>query len=316
MARYALRRLLLLIPTVFGVTVLAFVMAHAAPGDAAAEGFQRVEGRAPTPEELIAERRELGLDRPLVAQYVRWVDRAAHGDLGTAFTSGSPVAAELRRRAPLTLQLTVAGTALALIIAIPAGVLAAVYHDRLADHVLRVGSLAGAALPSFWLGLLLLDLFAVRLSLVPVAGRQGISSVVLPAVTLALAPAAVLARFTRAAVLETLGQDYVRTARAKGVPGYAVVTRHALRAAVVPVVTQFGTIVGHLLAGSVLVETIFSWPGLGQLSVQAILGRDYPVIEGVVLYAGLTFAVVNLVVDLSYSAFDPRIRLDRSEGAS
>ena len=308
------RRVLLLLLTVAGVTALAFGVAHAAPGDAAAEHFRRVEGRPPTAQELAAERRDLGLDRPLVDQYVRWMNQAARGELGTSFTGGLPVATELLRRIPRTLALTLVAAALALVMGVPAGVLGAVHHNRVADHLLRVGSLGGASVPSFWLGLILLDLFAVRLALVPVVGGEG-WSILLPAVTLAVGPAAVLARLTRAAVLETLAEDYVRTARAKGIAGHQVVIRHALRPALVLVVTQFGTMLGHLLGGSVIVETIFSWPGLGQLSIQAVLGRDYPVIQGVVLYVGLTVAMLNLVVDLSYSTLDPRIRLqDRAGG--
>lgn len=304
-----LRRLLLLLPTVLGVTALAFCVAHLAPGDAAMERFRRVEGRPPTTEELLAERRELGLDGPLVGQYLHWVGRAAQGDLGTSFTGGFSVGTELLGRMRLTVELTAVAAVLALAMGIPAGVLGAVYHNRVGDHLLRVASLGGASIPSFWLGLLLLDLFAVRLSLVPVAGQNGLS-IVLPAMTLAVGSAAVLARFTRAAVLETLGEDYLRTARAKGLTGYRVVVRHALRPALVPVVTQSGMILGQLLGGAMIVETIFSWPGLGQLSIDAVIGRDYPVIQGVVLYVGVTVALLNLVVDLSYSSLDPRVRLE------
>lgn len=309
MGRYALRRILLLVPTVFGVSLLAFGIAHASPGDPALERFRRVEGRPPTAEELAAERRDLHLDGPLIRQYARWAQGAVHGDLGTSFTTGRAVTDELRQGLPATVELTVAGAALALLVAIPAGVLAAVRHNRLTDHVLRLGALATASLPSFWLALLLIDVCAVKLALAPVGGRQGWQSVVLPALTVAAAPAAVLARFTRAAVLDTLGEDYVRTARAKGLSERVVLLRHALRTSLVPLVTTFGGTLGHLLAGTVIIEGVFFWPGVGQLSINAILGRDYPVIQGVVLYAGLMFAVVNLLVDLSYTAIDPRIRL-------
>ena len=308
MGRYALRRLLLLIPTVFGVSLLAFGIAHASPGDPAAERFRRVEGRSPTSVELAAERAELHLDDPLIHQYIHWAQGAMQGDLGRSFTSGRAVADELGHRLPATLQLTLAGAVLAAVVAVPAGALAAVRHNQLTDTVLRLGALTTASIPSFWLALLLIDAVAVRLSLLPVSGRQGLASLVLPALTVAAVPAAVLARFIRAAVLETLGEDYVRTARAKGLSDASVVVRHGLRAALVPVLTAFGGSVGHLLAGTVIVETIFVWPGVGELSIAAILGRDYPVIQGVVLYAGLTFTVVNLLIDLSYAAVDPRIR--------
>lgn len=316
MGRYALRRLLLLIPTVFGVSLLAFGIAHASPGDPAVERFRRVEGRSPTSVELAAERAELHLDDPLVHQYVRWARGAVRGDLGRSFTSGRAVEDELRHRVPATLQLAVAGSVLALVLAVPAGVVAAVRHNHPTDSVLRLGALATASIPSFWLALLLIDAVAVRLSLLPVSGRQGLTSLVLPAVTVAAAPAAVLARFIRAAVLETLGEDYVRTARAKGLADASVVFRHGLRTALVPVLTAFGGSVGHLLAGTVIVETIFVWPGVGELALTAILGRDYPVIQGVVLYAGLTFTLVNLVIDLSYAAVDPRVRLSERLAAA
>jgi len=311
---YALRRVLLLVPTVFGVSLLAFGIAHASPGDPALERLRRIEGRPPTTEELAAERRALHLDEPLVRQYGRWLDGAAHGDLGRSFTTNLGVTAELRRRLPATGELTLAAALLAVLAAVPAGIVAAVHHNRLLDHVLRLGSLGLASMPAFWLALVLIDLVAVRLSLVPVAGRQGLASLVLPAVTVAAGPAAVLARFTRAAVLESLGDDHVWTARAKGLAEPVVLLRHALAPAVAPLLTAFGTSLGHLLVGTVIVETIFVWPGLGQLSILAIGNRDYPLIQGVVLYAGLTFAVVNLVVDLSYSAVDPRIRLGRAAG--
>ena len=307
MSRYALRRILLIVPTLGGITLLAFAVAHLAPGDAAAEAFRRREGRLPSPPELVVERQELGLDRPVLEQYVAWVGDAVRSDFGASLSSRRPVYEEMRRRIPVTLELTALAAAIALLVALPSGVLAALHHNRPADHVLRIGSLAGSALPSFWVALLLIELFAVRFSLLPVAGRGNASNLVLPAVTLALAPAAGLARFTRAALLETLNDDYIRTAFAKGLAGWAVVLKHALRNSALPLVTAFGTSLGILLAGAVVVETVFAWPGMGSFSVQAILERDYPAIQAVVLYAGLVFAVVNLLVDLSYVLIDPRV---------
>ena len=309
MGRYALRRVLLILPTVAGISLLAFAVAHLAPGDAAEERFRRIEGRLPSPAELAAERHELGFDKPLVEQYVSWVNHAFHLDLGTSIATDRPVHDELRQRIPATLQLTALATILAVGLAVPMGVVAAVFHNRAVDHVLRVGSLAGASVPSFWLAFLLIDVFAVRNSLLPVAGRGSAANLVLPAVALASIPAALLARFTRAALLETLSDDYVRTARAKGLAGWLVVGKHALRTASIPLVTAFGTSLGGLIAGAVIIETVFAWPGMGTLSVQAILQRDYPVIQGVVLYAGLAFALVNLLIDLSYVLIDPRVRL-------
>jgi ABC-type dipeptide/oligopeptide/nickel transport system permease component len=307
--RYALRRVLLIVPTVAGISLLAFAVAHLAPGDAAAERFRRIEGRSPSPAELEAERHALGFDKPLVQQYLSWVNDARQFDLGTSISTDRPVHDELRQRIPPTLQLTVLAALLAVLVAIPMCIVAAVFHNRPADHLLRFASLAGASVPSFWLAFLLVDVFAVRNSLLPVAGRGGGANLVLPCVTLALIPAALLARFTRAALLETLTDDYVRTARAKGLAGWLVVGKHALRTASIPLVTAFGTSLGGLIAGAVVIETVFAWPGMGTLAVQAILQRDYAVIQGVVLYAGLAFAVVNLLVDLSYVLIDPRVRL-------
>ena len=309
MRAYALRRGLLVVPTLVGVSLLAFALANLAPGDPAEELLRRTTERPPSPEEVATLRRELGLDRPLVVQYARWVGDVVRGDLGTSYATRRPVSDELGRRVPLSLELAVPAALLALAIALPAGLLSAVHRNRLIDQVLRVASLVGASVPSFWLALLLIGFFAVRLSLAPVAGRGGASSMVLPVVTLAMAPAAVLARFTRSTMLEALGEDYVATARAKGVAAVGVVAGHALRNALIPLVTAFGTSLGHLLAGVVVIETVFVWPGAGKALQDAILQRDYPLIQGFVLYAGAIFLVVNLLVDLSYALIDPRVRL-------
>lgn len=316
MRAYVLRRLLLVVPTLFVITVAAFALTHLAPGDPARAYLRRLTpDRPPTPEQVARVRHDLLLDRPLVVQYGAWLGKAARGDLGESSGSRRPVAEELARRIPATLVLVLPALALALAVAVPAGAVAAVHRDRVADHVLRVASLAGLCMPAIWLALLLILVFAVNLSLVPVAGRSGLSSTILPVVTLAVAPAAVLARFTRAAMLHSLGEDYVRSARAKGLPERLVVYRHALRNALIPVVTVFGVLLGGLVAGDVLVETIFVWPGVGRLAVDAILTRDYPMIAGFVLYAGATFAAVNLIIDLSYAVIDPRVRLGGSRVA-
>ena len=310
---YVVRRLALVVPTLLGLTMLAFGVANVAPGDPAAEYLRRVYGREPTPSELHVERHRLGLDRPLVEQYVRWVGRAAQGDLGTSFTSRRSVRGELVRRIPFTLELAIPAALLALVVAVPAGIASAVHRNRLVDQALRVASLAGASMPSFWLALLLIILFAVHWSLVPVAGRAGLSSLILPTVTLALAPTAVLARFTRSAMLETLGEDYVTVARSKGVRESLIVGRHALRNTLIPIITAFATSLGFLLSGAVVIETIFVWPGVGSLIVEAIGARDYPMIQGFVLYTGAAFLVINLLVDLSYLVIDPRVAIAAGE---
>ena len=309
MRAYTLRRLALLVPTLLGISLLAFALANLTPGDPAETYLRRVLDQQPTPAQVAATREELGLNRPFVVRYLDWVGHAVRGDLGVSYSTRRSVAEEIGHRIPFTLELALPAALLALAIAIPSGVISAVYRNRLPDQVVRVCSLAGASVPSFWLALLLVGLFAVKFSLVPVAGRQGPTSALLPIFALALTPAAVLARFTRSAMLETLGDDYVRTARAKGLPGWLVVGRHALRNSLIPVITAFGTILGHLLVGAVVIESIFIWPGLGKLAIDAILQRDYPMIQGLVLYSGATFVVINLLIDLSYTLLDPRIRL-------
>lgn len=309
MRAYVLRRLLLVVPTLLGISLLAFALANLAPGDPAEEFLRRTTETPPTPSQVADVRRELGLDRPLPVQYLTWVRQAALGDLGISYSTRRPVVTELARRIPFTLELAIPAALLALAVALPVGIASALRRNRLADQALRVGSLLGASVPSFWLALLLIVLFSVKLSLLPVAGRGRLASLVLPTIALAVTPAAVLARFTRSTMLETLGEDYVRAARAKGVSWRRVVWRHGLRNSLIPLVTAFGNSLGHLLAGAVVIEAIFVWPGVGRLALDAILQRDYPMIQGFVVYAGAAFVAINLLVDLSYGVIDPRIRL-------
>jgi peptide/nickel transport system permease protein len=304
---YVLRRCLLVIPTLLGISFLAFAMANLAPGDPAVEFLRRISDRQPTPEEVRQVRQELRLDKSIVEQYGAWVGRAAQGDLGISYSTRRPVTTELGHRIPFTLQLTVLAAGLALLIALPLGIVSALYRNRLVDQLARLTSLAGASMPSFWLGLSLIVLFAVRWSMVPVAGRGGFDSYILPVVTLAVAPAAVLSRFTRSTMLEILDDDYMRTAHAKGLTAWRAVITHGLRNALVPLLTAFSISLGHLLSGAVIVETIFVWPGVGKLGLDAIQQRDYPMLQGFVLYAGAAFAGINLLVDLAYGAIDPRI---------
>lgn len=308
---YVLRRCLLIIPTLLGVSFIGFALANLAPGDPAEQFVRRVTERPPTPAEIHEVRHQLGLDQSIPRQFVRWMGHAARGDLGISYATRQPVSHELRRRIPNTLEIALPAAVLALAIAIPVGSFSAVRRGRLSDQLVRLGAMAAASMPSFWLALLLILLFSVRLSLLPVAGRGGLNTFVLPVATLALEPAAVLSRFTRSTMLETLGEDYIRTARAKGLAGSLVVTRHALRNALIPVITYFGNRLGSMMTSAVIVETIFVWPGIGRLTLDAVTQRDYPMIQGVVVFAGATFAVLNLLVDLSYRAIDPRIGLGR-----
>ena len=312
MRRYALRRVLLVVPTLVGMSILTFGLSNLTPGDPAFAFASRLANRPATPDEVAQARHELGLEGGLVTRYLRWTGNALRGDLGISFSTRLPVREELVHRIGFTLQLAVPAALLALVVAVPCGVVSARWRNRPIDQLLRLGSLAGASVPSFWLALLLIILFAVRLSVVPAAGKGGLESYLLPVLALALAPAAVLARFTRSTMLEALGSDYVMAARAKGVSERLVVGRHALRNALVPLVTAFGNSVGHLLAGAAVIETVFVWPGMGKLLVDAILQRDYPVVAGAVLYAGAAFALINLVIDLCYSLIDPRIAVGDS----
>ncbi len=310
MTGYVARRLLLGLPTLVGLVVLAFSLIVIAPGDPAAELARR---RAPSGEATDADiaraRSELRLDRPYTDQLVDWVAHAATGDLGTSFSTRQPVTTEIAARLPVTAELGGAALLLTVLLALPLGVIAAVRHRSVVDHGLRVVSLLGASIPGFFFAYLLIVLFATTLHVLPVAGRQSPLSVILPAITLAVGPTAVLSRLVRAAMLEVLGEDFIRAARGRGLSEWRLIVRHALPNALVPILTVVGALIGHLLAGAVIVETIFAWPGLGKLAVDAIFQRDYTMLQGVVLFVGAVFVVVNLIVDVSYAFVDPRIRL-------
>lgn len=314
MLPYGLRRCLIVIPTLVGITILAFALSRL-NGDPAGTLLRQSLGRDPSAEELAAERKALRLDRPVVLQYLDWAGRAARGDLGRSYVRGTPVAGELRSRARNTLRLAVPAALLAAVLGLSLGMVAAVHQNRPIDQALRVGALVAASVPSYWAAFLLIELLAVRMGVLPAGGMAGPRSMVLPVVTLAIGPAAVLARFTRSSMIGTLGDEYVRTAMAKGMAWRRVVSRHSLRNSLVPVLTAFGHTLGRLLAGAVIVETIYAWPGVGSFAVTAIRQQDFPVIQGFVLYSGLVFLAVNLVVDLSYGVIDARVRVGARGGA-
>jgi ABC-type dipeptide/oligopeptide/nickel transport system permease component len=253
-------------------------------------------------------REELGLNKPLYVQYWRYASSAVRGDLGRSVRSNRPVISEIASRFPNTVRLAVAALALAVIIGGCIGILSAVRRNTLFDHGAMVAVLFGLSMPGFWLGLMLMIVFALRLQWVPVAGYEGWQYLILPGITLAAAPAAVLARLTRSSMLEVLNQDYCRTARAKGLRHVTVVLKHALKNSLIPVVTVLGLQLGYLLGGAVITETVFAWPGIGRLVVDAILARDFPVVQGTVLVIALGFVIVNLIVDLVYVYLDPRVR--------
>lgn len=309
MSAFLLRRLLYLAPLWIGISFLAFVLATLAPGDPARMSAQELAGRPPTPAEIEAERERLGLNAPFPVRYVRWLANAARGDFGLSYRSGEPVTAALLQRLPSTMQLAGAATLLALALALPLGVLGAIRRNSPVDHVTRAVAMAGASMPSYWLAYLLILVFAVRLHWLPVSGRGTWQHLVLPSVALGLGSAAILMRLTRAELLETLNQDYVQTSRAKGLSESRVVVGHALRNALIPVVTMTGIQFGTLLGGAAIVETVFAWPGIGKFLVDSISARDYPVIQGFVIVAGTAFLLVNLAVDVAYAWLDPRIRL-------
>lgn len=311
--RYVGRRLLAVVPAWLGVSLLAFGLASLAPGDSAQLILLRQTGELPTDAAVQRLRRELGLDAPVPVRYGRWLADAARGDLGRSYRTGEPVLAELASRFPATLQLASSALLVGLAIALPLGIVSAVHRGTAVDHASRLGALLGASVPRFWLGYVLILIFSVALGLFPVAGRGGWAHLVLPALTLGVGGAASLTRLTRACLLEELQQDYVRTARAKGLPERRVVVHHALRNALNPVVTLIGMRFGALLGGAVVVETVFAWPGIGSLVVESIYDRDYPAIQGFVLFTGTVFLLINLLVDLGYVWLDPRVRLGAGE---
>lgn len=308
MFRYFLYRLAAVVPVLLGVSVAVFVMVRLVPGDPVQIMF--ANQAMPTPERVEEMRHQLGLDLPIWQQYFKYVGGVVQGDFGNSFRSRQPVWDEIVTRLPNTLQLTFASLAVAITIGVAAGVLSAVYKGRWIDKVSMVIAILGISIPGFWLGLMIMLFFGVRLEWFPVSGASTWQHLVMPAFTLGLLSSAVIARLTRASMLDSLGQDYVRTARAKGLSGFSVVTRHALRNALIPVVTIIGLQIGGLLSGAFIIESVFAYPGVGQLAVTALQMRDFPVIQGIVLLVATIYVCVNLIADLVYGFLDPRIQFD------
>ncbi len=306
MIQYTVRRLVLAVPTLFGVTLLVFGILRMLPGDPA----QAMAGVHATEEYVARLRRQLGLDQPVYVQYGRFMAGLLRGDLGTSIRTGLPVWEEVWSRLIPTLELTLVSLTLATLLGIGVGVVSAVKPYSIFDYVSMSAALVGLSAPVFWLGLMLMLLFSVKLGWLPAAGRGGLANLVLPSVTLAASSVALIARFTRSTMLEVMRQDYVNTARAKGLPERRVILLHALRNALIPIVTVIGLRFGALLAGAVLTETVFAWPGVGRLMVEAISARDYPVVQGGVLVLALAVVFLNLVVDLLYGLVNPRIQYD------
>jgi ABC-type dipeptide/oligopeptide/nickel transport system permease component len=330
--RYIVRRMLIAVPVLLSITLIVFVMLHSAGGDPAVVML----GARASDESLAALRSELGLDEPLPVQYIDFVRGAVQGNLGTSYRSKQPVAHEVFSRFPATVELAVGAMFIATIIGLIAGTVAATRKNSIFDYSSTIMSLIGVSVPTFWLGIILIIIFGVELKWLPISGRvdprigadpnahflilnslihgdwavfwDALKHLILPAFTLAAWPAAIIARMTRASLLEAMGQDYIRTARAKGLKDRTVIVRHVFRNAMLPIITVAGLEFGGLLAGAVVTEQVFSWPGIGKLTVDAITNRDYQIVQGVVILVGFIFIAMNLIVDVVYVWLDPRIR--------
>jgi len=307
MKRFLFQRFLLFLPTLAGALTLVFFLIHLVPGDP----IEIMLGETASSTDKESLRRELGLDQPLRVQYVDFLTRLLAGDLGHSLYEKGDVSDLILARFPATLELTLAAMAIALLIAFPLGILAAVNRGSWIDRLSLSFSLLGLAMPNFWLGPLLMIVFSIELGWLPVSGRGGLSHLILPSLTLGTAMAAILTRMIRSGLLEVIHEDYIQTARAKGLSERTVWLKHALRNALLSVVTIMGLQFGSLLTGSIITETIFTWPGIGRLTVQAIQTRDYPLVQGCILVIVLSYLTVNLVTDIFYRVVDPRIRYGR-----
>jgi ABC-type dipeptide/oligopeptide/nickel transport system permease component len=309
---YILRRLLLAVPILIGVTAFTFFLLHALPGDPVlAMAGERFDAEA-----VASLRAQLGLDKPLHERYVKYMTGLVSGNLGVSFVTRRPVSSMILERFPKTLLLAGAAMVFACVLGLAAGIVSAAKPGSIIDRVGMTSTFVAVSMPVFWLGLLLIFLVSVKLKLLPPSGYGGLDLryLVLPAVTLGAGSAGLIARMTRSSMLEAVSEDYIRTARAKGLGELRVMLKHALRNALIPVVTVVGTDFGSYLSGAVLTESIFGWPGLGRLTLEAILKRDLPVIEGSVLFMAIVFMFVNLAIDLTYAFIDPRIRLEGKRG--
>jgi len=306
MGRFLIRRFLLTVPVLIGIVTLVFSLIHLVPGDP----VQIMLGEGAPPGDIELLRHKLGLDRPVLEQYGSYLKNLIHGDLGVSFRFGEPVWQIISVRYPATLELAVLSLIVGLAIAVPAGVLAATDPGSWLDRGITTLTLLGISLPNFAFGPMVIILFSLMLGWLPVSGKVGASSYVLPAMTLGFSLSAILTRMIRASMIEELQEDYIRTARAKGLPEMKVFLKHALKNGLIPVVTVLGLQFGTLLAGAIITESIFSWPGLGRLTVQAINSRDYPLVQGCILVIAFTYVLVNLLTDLTYGFLDPRIKYE------
>jgi peptide/nickel transport system permease protein len=309
-ASYIGRRLLQLIPVLFIVSLLVFLTMHLLPGDPAELMLAGAEGGVVTPERIEELKELMGLNDPLPAQYWRFLSGALRGDLGTSIRFRSSVTNLVIERFPYTIRLALASMVVAIVVGLTLGTLAAVYRNTWVDTLSMAMSFVGVSMPIFWLGLLLILFFGIQLRWLPTSGTSGWQALVLPSVTLGFVSAAIISRLTRSSLLEIMREDYIRTARSKGLSGWLVLTRHTTKNALIPIITIFGLQFGGMLAGTVITEVVFSRPGLGRLVVNAILWKDYPLIQGTILFLAVMYMGVNLCVDVSYAWLDPRIRYD------
>jgi peptide/nickel transport system permease protein len=303
--RYALRRLILTIPVLFGVLLVTFLMLHLIPGDPVRAMF--LESGGASQEQIDQVREVLGLNDPLPVQFWHYLVGVMQGDLGRSIITNQPVANQLIEKFPSTLQLTLAGMSVAIVLGFALGIIAAVNHGRWIDNATLLFSLSGVSIPSFWLGLLLIYLFSVRMHVIPIVGGPGWKAIILPAIALGLQASAIIARLVRTSLLEVLQEPYVTTARAKGLARRSVLMTHALRNALLPVVTIVGLQFGSLLSGTVIIESVFARQGIGRILVEALKARDFPTAQGTILFIATIYVLVNLIVDLLYGIIDPRI---------
>jgi len=302
--KYLIRRLILMIPVVIGMTVIVFLILHLAPGDP----VDLIVGPNVTPEVYENIRRRLGLDQPLIIQYLKFMKSVIKGDLGVSILQERPVIELILERLPVTLQIGFAGFLITFVIAIPTGILAAVNRNTIIDYSCMTGAMLGISLPTFWFGLLLMYFFAYKMRLFPISGYGSLKHLVLPAFALGLTNAAITARMVRSSMLEVLRQDYIRTARSKGLAERVVIYQHALKNAMIPIITLMGLRLGWIIGGSVMLEIVFSIPGLGRLIVESILSRDYPVVQGSMIVLTSSIILANILADILYAVVDPRIR--------
>ena len=304
MLKYIIKKLLLMIPVLLGLTIIVFLILHLAPGDP----VHKVVGPNATPEVYENVKRSMGLDRPLIIQYFDYLGNLLKGDLGSSILQHRPVADIVMERFPITIGLGVRALLLSFLIAVPVGIIAAVNRNKLLDYFAMTFALVGISMPTFWFGMLLLYFFAYKLRLFPISGYGTWKHLMLPVITMGLTDAAVIARMMRSSMLEVIGQDYIRTARAKGLKEKVVTNKHALKNALIPVITLLGMRMGWIIGGSVTLEIIFSIPGLGRTMVDSIFSRDYPVVQGSILILAASVMISNLIADILYAVVDPRIR--------